>query len=265
MRCHFYGGLSAISSALLLATTLSASAATVDFTKPDTFNAPGAYGNERYCSCDIVFCRGVDGYNYQTSYFEDAPGISLDDEGLENSAVYRADDRRFSVASVQVIWASGDDVWVTSDTPPPDRSQYSSYDEYEMAYFAWAKGSLWEGLYYGIYGIRNGKTVAAYLFDKIASGTLALGSAFKGLDAIKFSIILPLDQILLSGYGDIIDQPGQLWCEGEYCTGFAIESMEASVVPLPSTLTLLAASLGGLGFVGRRKKKGIVTATRRTW
>ncbi len=80
----------AIAAALLFGTPFVLSAKTVDFTKPDTYETPGSpygpiYGSGEYCDPNgnnIQFCYGAEGYNYQTSFFEDFPGISLDDEGL---------------------------------------------------------------------------------------------------------------------------------------------------------------------------------------
>ncbi len=88
---------------------------------------------------------------------------------------------------------------------------------------------------------------------------MVLGPGFEDLDAVRFAIILPLDQINVLGQGDEDPkEPNQLWCALDYCTNFAISSMQAtaiSPVPLPAALPLLAAGLGGLGFMGRRKKK----------
>ncbi len=232
------------------AVPVSAAVINVDFQNPDTYYTPGSvYGNRSYCDGEFrsYFCQGSNGFNFQQSYWY--PGLSLDDEGLDESFVYRADGERFSVKSLFVSVAQYGNPYVAGDGPPPA----GGFGDPE--YDTWAQSRFYDGARYGVYGLRDGVVAYAYEFPTLPGAEdvnfsdpdVRLNLNFKNIEALHLAIILPFNTKSFQYYSENPLEAGDIWC-GDYCTNFAVSRMQAADglarVPLPAALPLLLGALG---------------------
>ena len=103
-----------------------------------------------------------------------------------------------------------------------------------------------------VQGFRGGALVSSLKFGMGAAPdpyTVSLGSAFTNLNSLVIGILAP-------NFAEFSAMPGfARFAPCSPCSHFNIDDLKLAPVPLPAGLPLLALGLGGLGFIGRRKKK----------
>ncbi len=204
-------------------------------------------------------CRTTDGFIFNVDYWHEywmQEGLTVDDDGVPRSFVARPGGQRFSVESLTFApppvdpnaYPSGtsNSIRITGSTPPPQT---------EAEFLEWSEaGGAYDGLLYGIYGIRGNGTVSTYEFGADGpTGEVSLPKGFRKLDALRIDL-------LLSGENRLprLDPPGTPdapWCLEDTCAHLEITSMRVGEiippVPLPASLPLLLAGLGALGLARR--------------
>lgn len=201
---------------------IGAFANTVDFTEGTQIATTGTL-----CQQSLDRCFSVDGFAYDVdNWHNENPtnrkeGLTLDDDGHGGtSTVHRLDGQRFSVYSVFVNQAE------TWNTIPGD----------------------YDGLLYGLYGIRAGVTVAAIEFGNGVFGDISL-FGFTNLDQFVVRLIYPKVPSV---------------CYEDTCTHLELTNMvtnDIATVPIPASLTMLLAGFGALWLWRRRQPPSYADTT----
>lgn len=273
--------LAAFAAAALIALPPGANASSVDIDFTQGIYYEGSSRKyETVCEGDS-YCFDASGFIFRTGYYEVMAGIEVEDETSPFTHVYRESGGLFDVHSLTIGLSVLDAPYVTGSTPPPAHDAYDRPDSYEPdAYSLWAlSGGIYTGLRYGIYGIKDGTVTGAYEFSSIDTGDwvcdwtagpgcigehpyeLTLGPGFTGIDALKLDLLLDIDDIFYTEWEDEDLGPGDLWCEGDWCTGFSVTAMNATLypeapapVPLPPAMPLMASGLAALAVLVRRRR-----------
>ncbi len=215
-----------------------------------------------------VYCFGdgfnADGFNYMVDpwwgqdigYHE---GLTLDDDGIFGTFVFREDGIQFSLNSI-TLRDAGDGIQegTTNSIFRSGAGPAPSNDQDESAFEDWSKeGGAFDGLLYGLYGYRGDTVVASYEFGASQpTGRISLPDGFSYLDAIYFDLPFKVDHPGIDTGPPLTSNT--LWCEWDTCTHFEVTKMNvtlATPIPLPAALPLLAAGLGSLGLIGALRRR----------
>lgn len=229
--------------------------------------------------------RGASGFEFQNvgSYGLDCSGDSItqynDYEQYSSTscgnsdAVYRSDGGTFSIDSLDV---SAEDFRLITASDPFRDGQYQFLDTYtddpeQLAiieeYLEWRAQSeevVSEDRFYAV-GYRDGQEVVRQNYGETGGRTSVELSGFSDLDAVVFGFtpypFFTNDWSFLdAGYYTVLG-PDQQWCvracEQVNIYGFEYSLNDTAVapVPLPASLQLLLAGLGGLAFARRKMSR----------
>lgn len=111
-------------------------------------------------------------------------------------------------------------------------------------------------VYYSLTGFREGQLVASVLqqVPVFEFSAQTWGNLFSNLDRFTISLLIPGGVSYMYGSST----PGDLVCSDSWCGGLQVDNLEYSLiapVPLPASLPLLLAGLGGLGLIVRHRKR----------
>jgi hypothetical protein len=268
MKTKFSLIRTSVAGLFVLASALGASAKVIDLRDGAGYEGPVRYpsysGWDGYCG---YACEISGGFIYEVDYWHyDGPpftfrerGLTVNDDGGVESYVYRADGRRFTAKSI-TLGGLYNSIYVTGSGPRPATSDPDGdLRDPGSAYYQWAKASRYDGLLYGLYGLRGNTVVTAYEFGAShPTGKIALPPGFENIDALKVALFF-YDRN--PGFSEWVSPGGSNspWCLGDTCTSIEVTKMNVSYpvpVPVPASGVLLGGVLAvGAGVAHRRKRK----------
>jgi hypothetical protein len=210
--------------------------ATVDL-EFDTFEPTPVYG---------TFTESGMSYQNSTSYVGgDYMYLHDDSGGIKMSEIKGVNGERFDAVSADITGYSR--VYQTGNKKKPKKPRKLE---------KWLYGNNITYDNFAFYGFRDGLLVASQKGSINGSfSQLMFGADFTDLDLLVAELLVP--KALNSLYNKIRKRK-TLFCD-EWCAGFQVDRLglnvrEPAPVPLPAGLPLLAAGLGGLGLIVRRKR-----------
>lgn len=203
-----------------------------------------------------------DGFSFQSSiaYAYGGRMYLHDDSGVTRSLLKRDDHEPFSVHHADIGGYSLLYKAVSGASPDGELEYTLAGDLMHLALVP---------LYFTVDGFRNGSLISS-ITSLVPTGDLSnikFGSLFTDIDELAISLLLPDSRLKYAGDSGWPDDPGEPLLElpfdsggyycWEWCGGLQIDKLEYSTlapVPLPASLTMLLAGLGGLVLTRRTRQ-----------